>query len=120
MTLKATKSATAVLEFANSGHRRRRAGANLKQGAMSHTDHSVRATVLGLLNEALATKIICVLRYRRHHFMARGLAAQRIAEEFLVHADEELSHADLIADRIVRLGGEPDFSPATQSTAIAA
>ena len=73
----------------------------------------VHRELLRFLNEALATKIVCVLRYRRHHFMARGGAAKRIAEEFLVHSDEELSHADLIAERIVQLGGEPDFSPAT-------
>jgi bacterioferritin len=72
-----------------------------------------RKAVLRLLNEALATQIVCMLRYRRHHFMARALAAQRIAEEFLVHADEELAHADLIAERIVQLGGEPDFAPDT-------
>jgi len=69
--------------------------------------------VLGLLNEALATEIVCMLRYRRHHFMARTLAAQRSAEEFLVHADEELAHADLIAERLIQLGGEPDFAPDT-------
>lgn len=72
-----------------------------------------RKAVLRLLNEALATEIVCMLRYRRHHFMARGLVAQRIAEEFLVHADEELAHADLLAERIVQLGGEPDFAPDT-------
>jgi bacterioferritin len=73
-------------------------------------DHKV---VLRLLNEALATEIVCVLRYRRHHFMARAVASRRIAEEFLVHADEELSHGDLVAERIVQLGGEPDFAPGT-------
>jgi bacterioferritin len=79
------------------------------------TDHyrGDRRAVLRLLNDALATKIVCMLRYRRHHFMARGLAAQRIAQEFLVHADEELAHADLIAERMVQLGGEPDFAPDT-------
>jgi bacterioferritin len=72
-----------------------------------------RMAVLRLLNAALATQIVCMLRYRRHHFMARGLAAPRVAEEFLVHADEELANADLIAERIVQLGGEPDFAPET-------
>ena len=66
-----------------------------------------------LLNKALATEIVCVLRYRRHHFMARRLGSNRIAEEFLLHADEELSQADLLAERIVQLGGEPDFAPQT-------
>jgi bacterioferritin len=72
-----------------------------------------RKAVLHLLNEALATEIVCMLRYRRHHFMARNLAAARIAQEFLVHADEELAHADLIAERLIQLGGEPDFAPDT-------
>jgi bacterioferritin len=69
--------------------------------------------VLRLLNGALATELVCVLRYRRHHFMARGIHSQAVAAEFLAHANEELGHADLIAARIVQLGGEPDFSPAT-------
>lgn len=81
--------------------------------AVTDTYRGDRKTVLRFLNEALATEIVCALRYRRHHFIARGLAATRIAEEFLVHADEELSHADVIAERIVQLGGEPDFSPDT-------
>lgn len=107
------KNSAAVPEFANSELLRRMARANIEQGAVTDTYRGDRAAVLGFLNEALATEIVCVLRYRRHHFMARGLASKRIAEEFLVHSDEELSHADLIADRIVQLGGEPDFSPAT-------
>jgi bacterioferritin len=82
-------------------------------GAIANVPRADRSAVLRLLKEALAAELICVLRYRRHHFMARALDAQRIAEEFLVHSDEELSHADLIAGRIVQLGGEPDFSPAT-------
>src|SRR5690606_28636473 len=63
------------------------------------------------LNEALATELVCVLRYRRHHFMAKGIHAEPIAAEFKIHADEEQAHADQIAARIVQLGGEPDFSP---------
>jgi bacterioferritin len=111
--MKATANTTALPEFANTERLRRMARANLKQGALADTYRGDRDILLGFLNEALATKIVCVLRNRRHHFMAHGLAAKRIAEEFLVHSDEELSHADLIADRIVQLGGEPDFSPAT-------
>jgi bacterioferritin len=72
-----------------------------------------RLAVLRLLNAALATQIVCMLRYRRHHFMARRLTSSRIADEFLVHADEELANADIIAERIVQLGGEPDFAPET-------
>jgi bacterioferritin len=82
-------------------------------GAVPDTYRGDRNAVLRFLNEALATAIVCVLRYRRHHFTARSLASTRIAEEFLLHADEELAHADLIAERIVQLGGEPDFAPAT-------
>jgi bacterioferritin len=111
--MKAQENSVAVPEFANSELLRRMARANIEQGAVTDTYRGDRAAVLGFLNEALATEIVCVLRYRRHHFMARGLASKRIAEEFLVHSDEELSHADLIADRIVQLGGEPDFSPGT-------
>ena len=67
--------------------------------------------VLKLLNDALATEIVCMLRYRRHHFMARGIHAKSTADEFLLHANQELGHADLLAARIVQLGGEPDFAP---------
>ena len=70
-----------------------------------------RTTVVRLLNEALATEIVCVLRYKRHYFMASGINAQGAAQEFLQHANEEQMHADQIAQRIVQLGGEPNFSP---------
>lgn len=72
-----------------------------------------RANLIRLLNDSLATELVCVLRYKRHHFTARGLASPKIAEEFLVHANAESGHADRLAQRIVQLGGEPDFSPAT-------
>jgi bacterioferritin len=67
--------------------------------------------VLELLNNALATEIVCVLRYRRHHFMAGGIHSKSVADEFLVHSNQEQGHADQLAERIVQLGGEPDFSP---------
>jgi len=67
--------------------------------------------VVRQLNDALATELVCVMRYRRHHFTAHGLASPHIAAEFLVHANEELGHADRLAQRIAQLGGEPDFSP---------
>ena len=67
--------------------------------------------MLKLLNEALATEIVCVLRYKRHYFMASGIHAQSVAREFLQHANEEQAHADQIAQRIVQLGGAPNFSP---------
>ena len=72
--------------------------------------------MLRLLQEALATEIICVLRYKRHYFMASGINAQSVAQEFLQHATEEQLHADQIAQRIVQLGGAPNFSPEGLST----
>ncbi|HEY1899920.1 MAG TPA: ferritin-like domain-containing protein [Steroidobacteraceae bacterium] len=108
-----TTSRAAVPSFANPLQLRRRARASLEPGAVTDSYRGDREAVLRFLNEALATELVCALRYRRHHFMARALASRRIAEEFLVHSDEELAHADLLADRIVQLGGEPDFSPGT-------
>ena len=70
-----------------------------------------RKGLVKLLNDSLATELVCVLRYKRHHFTAHGLASPRIAEEFAVHAGEEMVHADRLARRIVQLGGEPDFAP---------
>ncbi|MBY4896743.1 bacterioferritin [Cupriavidus sp. AU9028] len=90
---------------------RARARKHIEDGAVTQNYDADRATVLKLLNEALATELVCVLRYRRHHFMAKGIHAEPIAAEFKVHADEEQQHADRIAARIVQLGGEPDFSP---------
>ena len=90
---------------------RERARKHIEQGAVTPGYRADRETVLKLLNEALATEIVCVLRYRRHHFMAEGLAAEPVAQEFLVHANEEQQHADQLAGRIVQLGGEPNFSP---------
>lgn len=90
---------------------RKRAREHIEQGAVTPGYKGDRETVIKLLNEALATEIICVLRYRRHHFMAVGINAQSIASEFLLHANEEQAHADQIAQRIVQLGGAPDFSP---------
>jgi bacterioferritin len=108
-----TKRMTTVPSFAASRKLRRMARSGLEPEAVTEPYRGDRTAMLQFLNEALATQLVCVLRYRRHHFMARGFAAKRIAEEFLVHADEELAHADLIADRIVQLGGEPDFAPGT-------
>lgn len=90
---------------------RKQARQHIDEGAVTSGYAADRKTVLKLLNDALATEIICVLRYRRHYFMAKGIESKSIADEFLVHANEELGHADLIAERIVQLGGEPDFSP---------
>ena len=90
---------------------RARARKHIEQGAVTETYRADRKTVIKLLNEALATEIVCVLRYRRHHFMAAGINADSVAAEFLVHANEEQQHADQIAARIVQLQGEPDFNP---------
>lgn len=94
---------------------RHRARQNIQEGAITDSYRADRFTINKMLNEALATETICVLRYRRHHFMARGIQAKSIAAEFLVHSIEEQGHADQIAERIVQLGGEPDFSPDTLS-----
>jgi len=90
---------------------RERARKELNQGAVTPGYRADRNTVIKILNEALATEIICVLRYKRHFCMASGINAQSVAQEFLQHANEEQVHADQIAQRIVQLGGEPDFSP---------
>jgi bacterioferritin len=95
---------------------RKRAREHIEHGAVTQGYTADRETVLKLLNEALATELICVLRYRRHYFMASGLEAQSVAAEFLQHANEEQGHADQIAARIVQLGGEPNFSPDGLST----
>ena len=86
---------------------------SLDQGAITPAYGPHREAIVKLLNNALATELVCVLRYKRHHFMASGLSSPRIADEFMVHANEESAHADRIAQRIVQLVGEPDFSPAT-------
>ena len=86
---------------------------SLDQGAVTPGYGPWRDDIIALLNDSLATEWVCVLRYRRHHFTAAGLASPKIAEEFLVHANEELGHADRLARRIVQLGGTPDLSPAT-------
>ena len=90
---------------------RRRARSHIEQGAITAAYRGDRETVLRLLNEALASELVCVLRYKRHYYMASGIHAQAVAAEFLEHASEEQAHADLIAERINQLGGEPDLNP---------
>jgi bacterioferritin len=90
---------------------RNRARQHIEEGAVTAGYAADRETVLKLLNEALATEIVCVLRYRRHHFMAKGIHSPSVSDEFLVHSNEEQGHADRIAERIVQLGGAPNFSP---------
>jgi bacterioferritin len=90
---------------------RSRARKHIEEGAVTPGYKADRQVVVKILNEALATEIVCVLRYKRHYFMASGINAQSVAQEFLQHANEEQAHADQIAQRIVQLGGEPNFSP---------
>ena len=90
---------------------RERARQHIEEGAMTFDYKADRDTVIKLLNEALATEIVCVLRYRRHYFMAEGMNAESVKSEFLAHAGEEQAHADQLAERIVQLGGEPNLSP---------
>lgn len=90
---------------------RERAREHIEDGAITAGYRADRETVIKLLNEALATELVCILRYKRHHFMAAGINADAVAAEFLVHANEEQQHADQIAARIVQLKGEPDFNP---------
>lgn len=84
---------------------------DLAHGAVTPSYRGDREGVVQLLGDALATELVCVLRYRRHHFLAQGLAEKSVAAEFLAHSDEELGHADLLAGRILQLGGEPDLHP---------
>ena len=90
---------------------RERARQHIQNGAVTEGYTADRETVVKLLNEALATEIVCVLRYKRHYFMASGINAESVAAEFLQHANEEQGHADSIAQRIVQLKGEPNFNP---------
>ncbi|GAB2479530.1 ferritin-like domain-containing protein [Comamonas humi] len=84
---------------------------SLDDGAVTPDFGPWREDIIQLLNDSLATELVCVLRYKRHHFTATGLESPAIANEFLVHANEEQAHADRIAQRIVQLGGEPDLNP---------
>jgi len=90
---------------------RRRAREHIEKGAVTGDYKGDLPTVLRVLNEALATELVCVLRYKRHHYMAKGIHSQSVAAEFLEHATEEQGHADQIAERITQLDGEPNFSP---------
>jgi len=84
---------------------------HVEEGAVTEHYQADRQKVLKLLNEALATEIVCVLRYRQNYFAARGLKAKVAAAEFLEHSNQELEHADSLSERIVQLGGEPDLDP---------
>lgn len=90
---------------------RKRARENIERGPVTDTYGADRERVMAVLNDVLATELVCVLRYKRHYFTAQGINAGPVAAEFLQHANEEQGHADMVAQRIVQLGGEPDFSP---------
>ena len=90
---------------------RRRARQHIQDGAVTAGYGADPAKVVAILNEALATEIVCILRYKRHYFMATGIHANAVAQEFAEHAAEEQVHADRIAGRITQLGGEPNFNP---------
>jgi bacterioferritin len=92
---------------------RRNARAHIEKGPITETYGADRDRVISVLNEVLATELVCVLRYKRHYYMAQGLHSSSVAQEFLQHANQEQGHADLVAARIVQLQGEPDFNPAT-------
>jgi bacterioferritin len=84
---------------------------DIEDGAITPAYGPWRDDIVKLLNDSLATELVCTLRYKRHYFTASGVSSPAIADEFLVHANEETAHADKIAERIVQLGGDPDFSP---------
>lgn len=105
MTDKATPFLSDVKEL------RRRARQHMEKGPITESYKGDVKQVVNILNQALATEIVCVLRYKRHYFMARGINKDSVAAEFLAHANEEQGHADLIAERITQLGGAPDFNP---------
>jgi bacterioferritin len=91
---------------------RERARKDIEDGAVTGNYQANPESVVKVLNDALATEIMCVLRYRRHYFTARGIHSKAIAEEFMTHSVEEQGHADKIAERITQLNGEPDLNPA--------
>ncbi|MGE0869597.1 MAG: bacterioferritin [Kofleriaceae bacterium] len=90
---------------------RRRAKTKMEEGAVTAAYRADRTKVIGVLNEVLATETVCTLRYRNHYFMAKGINATGVEEEFLEHANEEQAHADMVAKRITELGGVPNLNP---------
>ena len=90
---------------------RERARQRVMEGAITANYDLDPQQVIGMLQQALATELVCVLRYRRHYYVAKGIKARFAATEFKEHSDEEAAHADSLAERIVQLGGDPDFDP---------
>ncbi len=99
-------------QLSSAAELRERARKSISDGAVTPSYGADRNQVIALLNTALATELVCSLRYRHHYYVAEGLPAEAIKQEFLEHANEEQQHADLIAERIIQLGGDPDFDPA--------
>lgn len=90
---------------------RRRAREKMEEGAVTAFYQADREKVIEVLNEVLATEVVCTLRYKNHYFMAKGIHSEAVAQEFLQHAQEEEQHADMVADRIAELGGNPNYDP---------
>jgi bacterioferritin len=90
---------------------RRRARQKMEEGAVTAFYKADKDKVIGVLNEVLATEIVCTLRYKNHYFMAKGIHSEAVAQEFLEHSQEEQQHADMVADRIAELNGDPNFDP---------
>jgi bacterioferritin len=95
---------------------RKRARAKMSEGPITEAYTADRKRVISVLNEVLATEIVCTLRYKNHYYMAKGINSDAVKQEFLQHANEEQQHADLVAERITQLGGDPDLNPATLVT----
>jgi len=95
---------------------RRRARENMMRGPVTSDYRGDVDQAVEILNQALATELVCVLRYKRHYYMSRGIYKDAVAEEFLQHAKEEEEHADMIAERITQLGGDPNFNPEGMSS----
>lgn len=104
-------SKPATPQFTSKEELRKRARKNVEDGAITEGYKGDRAKLVELLNDALATELVCVLRYKRHYFSAKGIDRESVADEFLQHASEEQAHADQLAERITQLGGEPDMDP---------
>ncbi len=90
---------------------RARARAQMEDGAVTAGYHADREKVIAVLNQVLATELVCNMRYRNHHYMAQGIGGEVAAQEFWEHALEEADHANMVAERISQLGGAPDFDP---------
>lgn len=108
-----TSRSTSIAGISDSQALRERARKNIKDGAITDSYSADRKVVIKLLNDALATEYVCVLRYYRHYFMAKGMLADAVKAEFLEHAQQEQAHGGKLAERIVQLGGEPDLNPDT-------